>query len=103
MTTGTLNADAKKKLDALRELKGEHYIDVWDIYRLGPVAIAVRSPERLQETISVPFAPGELIVTGLYPNRVVVLPVKAIEVAIWPGIESRKLFALNVRHELRVN
>jgi hypothetical protein len=57
----------------------------------------------MQEGISVPIENGTLLVAGEIPNRVAVLPVRAVDVASWPGIESRKLFALNVRHELRSN
>ena len=102
ITTGTLNGDAKKKADALREIFGEHYIEVWDIDRLGPLALAVRSPERLSETIHIAYDDSEILITGEVPNRVAVLPVKAMDVAGWPGIESRQLFALNVRHELNL-
>jgi hypothetical protein len=103
VTTGTLNGDAKKKAEALREVFGEHYIEVWDIDRLGPLALAVRSPERLPDTIHIAYDDSEILITGEVPNRVAVLPVKATDVAGWPGIESRQLFALNVRHELRSN
>src|ERR1019366_6266337 len=103
VTTGTLNGDAKKKAEAVREVFGEHYIEVWDIDRLGPLALAVRSPERLPDTIHIAYDDSEILITGEVPNRVAVLPVKATDVAGWPGIESRQLFALNVRHELRSN
>jgi hypothetical protein len=103
VTTGTLNGDAKRKVDALRELNGDHYVEVWDIDQLGPLAEAVKSPERLAETISIPWVGSEFLVTGTSPNRVAMIPVLARDVADWPGIESRQLFALNVRHELKAN
>ena len=110
ITTGTLNGDAKKKVHALRAVNGNDFIDVWDVRRLGNIAESVRSPERLNQTIQVSADPGVLIVedppnreVDYKPQRVTVLPVKATEIASWPGIAERQLFALNVRHELRSN
>ncbi len=111
VTTGTLNGDAKKKVQALRAAHGNDYIDVWDVRSLGKIAESVRSPERLNRTIEVTADPGVLIVeqdppdgeANDKPQRVTVLPVKATEIASWPGIDDRQLFALNVRHELRSN
>lgn len=103
VTAGLLKADAKRKVNNLRASSGEHYIDVWDIDRLGPLALVVRSPERIPGAIKVDFDESEILVTGDAPNRVAVLPVRAIDVTTWPGIESRQLFALNVRHELQSN
>lgn len=102
VTTGTLNADAKRKVAALREIHGERYVAVWDIHRLGPLAIASRSPERISDSIHIEYDDNELIVMG-DENRVAVVPVRAGEVANWPGISDRSLFALNVRHQLRTN
>jgi len=102
VTTGTLNPDAKRKVAALRELNGKDYIDVWDVDRLGRMAVVVRSPERLQDVVEVAVEPVPLIV-GESPHRVAVLAVRASDVAQWPGINSRQLFALNVRNELRTN
>ncbi len=102
VTTGTLNGDAQKKVAALREAHGNHYIEVWDVDSLGRIAVAVKSPERLQAEIRVQIEP-DVLITGESPNRVAVLPVCAEEIANWPGITGRQLFALNVRHELRWN
>ena len=102
VTTGILNGEAKKRVDNLRERYGDSYIDVWDVDRLGPVAISVKNPERIQADVTIQIAPRPLT-TGEPPNRVAVLPVRATEVVQWPGIEDRQLFALNVRHELRSN
>ena len=103
VTAGMLNADAKRKVSALQELHGKEYIRVWTIDELGPRAEVVRSPERLAAQISVPCPGDSVLVTGIAPNRVAVLPILASEVASWPGIEDRSLFALNIRHELRQN
>ena len=102
ITTGTLNGDAQRQVTALREKHGRRYIEVWDVNKLGPIAVAVRSPDRLQAKICVQIDP-DLLITGESPNRIAVIPVRASEVAAWPGIPSRELFALNVRHELRSN
>ena len=75
---------------------------VWNIDRLGRIAVAVKSRERLQAEMRVQIGP-DLLITGEPPNRVAVLPVRASEIVDWPGIDSRQLFALNVRHELRSN
>jgi len=103
VTTGALNGDAQKKVKALRAKHGDHFIDVWDLSRLGPLAKAVKAPDRLQKTVSVAAKKSQTLVVGTKPNRVAIVPVRASDVADWPGIESRKLFALNVRHELRAN
>lgn len=103
VTTGSLNGDAQKKVQALRAIHGDHYFDVWDLSRLGPLAETVRAPDRLKTKVSVSAEKSQTLVVGTGPNRVAILPVKASDVARWPGIESRKLFALNVRHELRAN
>lgn len=103
VTTGTLNGDAQKKVKALRAKHGEHYIDVWNLDRLGPLAKAVQAPDRLRKTVSVTARKSQTLVVGKKPNRVAIVPVRASDVASWPGVESRKLFALNVRHELRAN
>ena len=111
ITTGKLNGDAQKKVRALRAEHGNDFIDVWDVSRLGKIAESVRSPDRLNEDISVCIDPGILIVgpdssdcgADEEPQRGAVLPVRATEIASWPGIENRQLFALNVRHELRSN
>lgn len=110
VTTGTLNGDAKKKVQALRAEHGNDYIDVWDVSRLGKIADSVKSPERLTQTIEVDADPNILIVEQEVPQsdvyerqRVTVLPVRATAIAKWPGVDDRKLFALNVRHELKSN
>ena len=101
VTTGELNGDAQRRVSALHARDGQHYVEVWDINRLGPVAMAARSPERLQDEICITIDP-EILITGT-ENRVAVLPVCATEVVDWPGIDDRQLFALNVRHELSKN
>lgn len=103
VTTGSLNGDAQKKVKALRAKHGDHYVDVWDLSRLGPLAEAVKAPDRLRATVSVSANKSKTLVVGRKPSRVAIIPVGASEVASWPGIESRKLFALNVRYELRAN
>lgn len=102
ITTGVLNGDAQRQVAALHEKHGRRYMEVWDVDKLGPIAVAVRSPKRLQTKICVQIDP-DLLITGTPPNRVAVVPVRASEVAAWPGISSRELFALNVRYELGSN
>ena len=102
VTTGVLNGDAQRQVAALREKHGEHYIDVWDINRLGAIANAVKSPDRLQASVHL-NVDTDVLITGASPNRVAILPVRASELVIWDGIENRQLFALNFRHELRSN
>lgn len=111
VTTGKLTGDAKKKVKALQAAHGSDYIDIWDVNRLGKIAQSVRSPERLDEAIDVRMDSGALIInsdvsaegSNEEPQRGAVLAVRATEIAKWPGIENRQLFALNVRHELRAN
>lgn len=103
VTSGQLHPDAKRKVENIRAASGSGYLDVWTIDELGPLAEAVRSPQRMQGTIEVQVNDPEVLVTGEAPNRVAITPVAAQAIAQWPGIHDRWLFALNVRHQLRAN
>lgn len=104
VTTGKLNGDAQKKVKALQRKHGQDYFDLWDLTRLGPLAKAVKAPERLKKTVSISVKKSQTLIVGKKPKRVAIVPVSAREIATsWPDIDSRRLFALNVRHELRAN
>jgi len=103
VTSGLLHAGAKRQVENLRETHGCGYVDVWTIDRLGPLAMAVRAPERMRQAIEVPCTSAQIVITGSAPNRVAILSVRAIDIAGWSGIDDRSLFALNVRHELAPN
>lgn len=102
VTTGKLNKEARQKIEALQQANGHDYISVWDLERIGPMAQAVRNPDRIEQTVRVRSTTQPIIV-GTAPRRVAIMPMTAAQVTNWPGIESRQLFALNVRNELRPN
>ena len=103
VTSGTLEANAKRKVNSVRAEKGESFIEVWTIDELGPIAESVRSPERMKKDIQIQVDPNDVLITGQVGSRVAILPVTALAIADWPGIDDRWLFALNVRHQLKAN
>ena len=103
VTSGGLDADAKRKVKSVRAQKEGNFIQVWTINELGPIAESVRSPTRMQEDIQIQMDRSELLITGQVGARVAILPVTALAIAAWPGIDDRWLFALNVRHQLKAN
>jgi len=54
-------------------------------------------------TVEAPKEERLILATGHGNNRVAVLPIRAKDIAAWEGLESRELFALNVRGELKKN
>jgi hypothetical protein len=75
-------------------------VEVYDKTRLEQVARAVSSPIAFQGSIPVTAMPGEILVTPIKSGRVFVCPVAVSEIVVWPGIEDRTLFDLNVRLKL---
>ena len=103
VTSGLLTPDAKRKVENTRVEKGKSFVEVWTLDELGPLAESVRSPERMQRGILIDVTPTEILITGNEGSRVAILPVSALAIANWPGVDDRWLFALNVRHQLRTN
>ena len=103
VTSGLLTPDAKRKVKSFQAGRGESFVEVWSLDELGPLAESVRSPKRMPKKISIDVASNELLITGKAKARVAILPVTALAIAGWPGIDDRWLFALNVRHQLRAN
>jgi hypothetical protein len=103
ITSGLLHKSAKRQIANLRDRHGSDYVEVWTIDELGPLARTVRSPEKMAASIEIKSRATDVLITGETPNRVAMVPVEAIEIAKWPGITDRTLFALNVRHELAPN
>ncbi len=103
VTTGTLGRDAAKLAESTNKAEGAGYIDVYDLRRLGPLAEAAAAPEMQAHPISASCPAKSIVITGEAPNRVAVAALKATDIVEWKGLESRSLFSLNVRRELRRN
>lgn len=103
VTSGLLHPNASRKVETVRIARGENFFEVWTVNELGPFAESVRSPARMKTDIRIEVVHGEFLITGEDKARVAILPVTAMDIADWPGIDDRWLFALNVRHQLGSN
>lgn len=103
VTSGILNAPAKRLVESTNQDRGSGYLTVSDLNRLGPLAQAVATPMISNPAINVPCTDAERMVMGQAPNRVVVAAVRAADIVKWDGIDTRSLFELNVRREVRRN
>jgi hypothetical protein len=103
VTTGTLSTDAAKLVGSTNTAERPGYAEVYDLRRLGPLAEAVAAPEVQSDPITAACPAKSVVITGKAPNRVAVAALKASDVVKWKGLESRSLFSLNVRRELRKN
>ena len=103
VTSGVLNANAKRLVQATNAAAGTGYLTVSDLNRLGPLAIATTTPQTRHGRIDVPCQVSERFVVGMAPNRVAVAAVRATDIVQWPGIDDRTLFDLNIRREIRMN
>lgn len=106
VTTGILNAAARRRIAAVNAAEGDDsYLTVYDLERLHRLAAVVAAPEShvARLVIRVPRRERLVLTSGGNGNRVAIVPVKASEIAQWNGVEDRKLFALNVRGELKRN
>lgn len=103
ITSGVQNAAAKRLVASTNASQRPGYITVHDLTRLGPLAQAVATPTITTADIVAPCAPDERLVIGDAPHRVVVATVRATDIVQWAGIDTRTLFELNVRREVRRN
>jgi hypothetical protein len=103
ITSGILNAAAKRLVDSTNASQGPGYLTVHDLNRLGPLAQAVATPTITTADIEAPCEEAERIVIGAAPRRVVMASVRATDIVKWDGIDTRTLFELNVRREVRRN
>lgn len=103
VTTGVLDGPAEDLVDSTNRSEGTGYLTAYDLRRLGPLARAVAAPTPPAATIEVMAQPNERVILGVAPNRVAMVPVKAEDIASWPGVDDRSLFELNVRRELKRN
>ncbi len=103
ITSGVLNALGKRMVESTNADKRPGYFTVHDLTRLGPLAQAVATPTVTTADIEAPCEEAERIVIGDAPNRVVVASVRATDIVKWDGIDTRTLFELNVRREVRKN
>ena len=103
VTSGVLNANAKRLVEATNAANASGYLTVNDLNRLGPLAVATTTPQKRHGRIEVPCPSRERFVVGAAPNRVAVAAVRATDIVQWPGIDDRTLFDLNVRREIRMN
>lgn len=103
VTTGLLNAPAKRLVSSINGERWSGFFSVYDLNRLGPLAQAVATPAITTADIVAPCSSKERVVIGSAPSRVVVGAVRASDIVMWDGIETRALFELNVRREVRRN
>ena len=103
VTSGVLNTNAKRLVEATNAANASGYLTVNDLNRLGPLAVATTTPQKRHGRIEVPCPKSERFVVGAAPNRVAVAAVRATDIVQWPGIDDRTLFDLNVRREIRMN
>lgn len=103
VTSGVLNANARRLVEATNAANASGYLTVNDLNRLGPLAVATTTPQKRHGRIEVPCPSRERFVVGAAPNRVAVAAVRATDIVQWPGIDDRTLFDLNVRREIRMN
>ncbi len=103
VTSGLLNANAKRLVQATNAASETGYLTVNDLNRLGPLAIATTTPQTRHGRIHVPCPRGARFVVGEVPNRVAVAAIRSTDIVQWPGIDDRSLFDLNVRREIRMN
>lgn len=103
ITSGVQNAAAKRLVSSTNGSQRPGYFTVYDLARLGPLAQAVATPTITTAEIVAPCTPDERLVIGTAPRRVVVATVRATDIVQWDGIDTRTLFELNVRREVRKN
>ena len=99
VSAGYLDDPARLVVDAANSERGDGYIDVWDISRLGPVASALETRGLMRGEFQLRVPSGDVLVLASGNRRVALAAVSAREIVKWPGIEDRALFDLNVRHE----
>lgn len=102
-TAGVLTNEARTFVTTVNNANGAGYLTAHDLLALGGIAKAISEPGVPDVTICLPAGEGQRLVLGEAPNRILIAPLKAIDIVGWPGIEDRSLFELNVRRELRMN
>jgi hypothetical protein len=105
VTTGVLMKTAQSSVKALNDSEYAGYLTAYDLPRLAGIAEVVAAPDSEVDEIVIPCKKDEVLVgpKDASGNRVAILSVPATKIASWDGIEERKLFALNVRGQLRRN
>lgn len=83
-----------------RNLDLVDHLDRWDGPRLDELVAARLEPGWLDASTTVKAAERERLETRAGARRVIVAPVPGAVIAEWPGIDSRRLFDLNVRFGL---
>ncbi len=84
-----------------REPTSTPHLDLWDANRMAGIAAAQREPGLLPTVLRINVTEDQrLTTTRASSRRVFVAPVLGAELADWPGIDSRRLFDLNVRFSL---
>ncbi|HXK39359.1 MAG TPA: AIPR family protein [Candidatus Paceibacterota bacterium] len=103
VTSGILNGKATQLVEATNQANHDRYLTVYDLRRLGPLAVATTTPQTQLGEVWVPTSLRDRLIIGSLPNRVAVAAVCASDIVKWPGIDDRTLFDLNVRREIRLN
>ena len=106
ITTGVLNAEARRLIASTNKAEGTGYLTVYDLPRVAEIAEVVAAPTSAVASVNVNVPVSDRLVISPAPdstNRVLVAAVAATDIVTWDGLDSRKLFALNVRRELKKN
>lgn len=78
-------------------------VSVLDLSFLRALAEAESDPTSSMPGVRIQAASNSVLDLQIPSSRGIVLPITAREIALWPGIENRSLFDLNVRHALGFN
>jgi hypothetical protein len=105
VTTGVLMRPALAAISALNQAEGPGYMSAYDLPRLAGIAEVVAAPDSEVDEIVIRCRKDDALIRAADErgNRVAIVAVPAEAIAQWDGVEERKLFALNVRGELRRN
>lgn len=82
---------------------GSVSVEVVDAKHLEALARALETGDRRVPDVRVSVAKSNVLSVPVGDQNGIVFPVRATEIAQWPGIQDRTLFDLNVRHALGIN
>lgn len=78
-------------------------VELYDLSFLSGIAAADSSAMARDRHIALSFDTGQMLKLQIGQSDGIVVPIRAIDIAEWPGVEDRSLFDLNVRHALGMN
>lgn len=78
-------------------------VELYDLSFLSGIAAADSSAMVRDRQIALKFDTDQILKLQIGQSDGIVVPIRAVDIAEWPGIEDRSLFDLNVRHALGMN